>query len=197
MPTGYTVEIANDISFKDFVMRCSRAMGATIMMRDEPFDAPIPERFEPSDYHAKKINEAIANIVLLEGMSETEAEIEADKSYLSALDRHNQRIAEKKELLKKYEAMLNQVNTWEPPSEDHAGLKKFMVEQITSSIDFDCDTTFYTNHQPKRLTGAEWRQQELKEANRTLTYHKEENQEEIERTESRNEWLKKLRDSLV
>jgi hypothetical protein len=196
MPSSYTTEIAKDISFPDFVMRCSRAFGAMIMMRDEPFDAPIPERFEPSDYHTKKIAESIANIVLLEGMSDAEAEVEAEKSYREAVERNNQGIAEVDELRKKYEAMLDNVNSWTPPTKDHEGLKKFMIEQITLSIQFDCNASFYENNQPKKFTGEEWRQLELREANKTLAYHKEENQKEIERTESRNEWLKQLRDSL-
>ena len=56
MPTGYTAAIAKDITFNDFVMQCAKAM--LIMMRDEPANAPIPERFEPGSHYVNKITEA-------------------------------------------------------------------------------------------------------------------------------------------
>ena len=58
MPTGYTDLINNGCTFNEFVMGCARAFGATIDMRDEPLGAEIPEKFELSDYHSAKIDEA-------------------------------------------------------------------------------------------------------------------------------------------
>ena len=58
MPTGYTATLMEKgQDFPDFVLLCARAMGATIMLRDEPLDAPIPE-FQPSDYSAKQLEES-------------------------------------------------------------------------------------------------------------------------------------------
>lgn len=54
MPTGYTANVPDGITFEQFVWQCARGMGALVMMRDEPTGAPIPERFEPSDYNAKR-----------------------------------------------------------------------------------------------------------------------------------------------
>ena len=34
--TGYTSKIAQDITFKDFVMSCARAFGALVTLRDKP-----------------------------------------------------------------------------------------------------------------------------------------------------------------
>lgn len=42
MPTGYTADIKDGITFRDFALRCARAFGATIMQRDE--DISIPPR---------------------------------------------------------------------------------------------------------------------------------------------------------
>ena len=60
MPTGYTASVADGrvTEFAPFALQCARAMGALIMMRDEPHDAPIPERFEASDYYSKSLAEA-------------------------------------------------------------------------------------------------------------------------------------------
>ena len=44
MPTGYTYDLydGKDIEFPDFVMKCARAFGALIEIRDDPMDAAIP-----------------------------------------------------------------------------------------------------------------------------------------------------------
>ena len=59
MPTGYTATLMEKgQTFQEFIMGCARAFGALIEMRDSPNDAPIPDKFEPSDYHAKRLIES-------------------------------------------------------------------------------------------------------------------------------------------
>lgn len=65
MPTGYTANVHDGITFEQFVWQCARGMGALVTMRDEPTGAPIPERFEPSDYNAKRLQEAKDELVRL------------------------------------------------------------------------------------------------------------------------------------
>ena len=196
MPTGYTAAIADDITFNDFAMQCARAMGALVMMRDEPHGAPIPERFEPSDYHTKKIDEANVTIERLRGMTEAEADQAASDAYDAAIAAQAAAILRNDMLREKYNAMLAKVEAWESPSADHNGFKKFMVEQITSSIGFDCDNRYYRDQKHTKLTGADWLAQEEAKARKGVAYHEAENTKEIERTEGRNRWVKELRDSL-
>ena len=42
MPTGYTAIIEDDpnCTFEQYLMRCARAFGATVTMRDDPLDKP-------------------------------------------------------------------------------------------------------------------------------------------------------------
>ena len=196
MPTGYTAAIADDITFNDFAMQCARAMGALVMMRDEPTGAPIPERFEPSDYHINKIAETNATILRLAGMTADEAEQAANDAYEAAIAAQAAAIRRNDMLREKYDAMLEKVEAWQPPSADHDGFKKFMVEQITSSIGFDCDNSYYRNQAHTKLTGADWLAQEEAKARKDIAYHESENAKEVERTEGRNRWIKELRDSL-
>jgi hypothetical protein len=59
MPTGYTADIKNGISFKTFAMNCARAFGACVTLRDEPGGGDkIPEAFEASTYHAQQVEKA-------------------------------------------------------------------------------------------------------------------------------------------
>ena len=196
MPTGCTAAIADGIDFETFVMRCARGMGALIMMRDEPIDAPIPERFEPSDYHTRKLAEANAELEKLHAMSLEETEAAAREAFEAETKANGEAIARNRELRGKYEAMLSQVQAWEPPTPDHDSFKKFIADQLTESIRFDCSESYYEERKPKQQTGAEWLESQIAKAAQDVEYHTTEHAKEVERTEGRNGWIGALRNSL-
>ena len=57
MPTGYTAEIKDGISFETYALKCARAFGACIMQRDDNSNSGAKLQ-EPSDYHYKQVAEA-------------------------------------------------------------------------------------------------------------------------------------------
>ncbi|KWR88787.1 DUF551 domain-containing protein [Cupriavidus sp. IDO] len=194
MPTGYTAAISKGIPFNVFVMTCARAMGALIMMRDEPIDSPIPERFEPSDFYTKKAEAARAEVQRLRGLSDAEAECEAEADHQAMCARYAGYRQESVDLQAKYEAMLEQVREWLPPTPDHEGFKAFMLEQLESSIRSDCDASCWQD--PAKQTGCDWRAAQIDSNSRLAERSEQMHREEIERTEGRNAWLKALRESL-
>jgi hypothetical protein len=196
MPTGYTAAIGDGIEFDKFVMQCARAMGACVMMRDEPTGAEMPEAFEPSRYNAEKLQEAKERLAELQSMTVQAATQLARTEYDIEVVEHEKRVAGMNELRRKYSEMLAKVQGWKAPSADHTGLKDFMVGQITQSIDFDCDTKYYHTHTPELKTGEEWLSAKIKTALRDIDYHTQEQAKEEERTAARNLWLKQLRTSL-
>lgn len=196
MPTGYTACIGDGADFKKYVMGCARAFGALIMMRDAPSDAPIPEAFEPSDYHAKAIKTAQDRLDELDRMSLLLAGMAAQGDYKQALQRNEEVIARNDQLRARYTAMLKQVADWKPPTPDHEGLKTFMREQIESSIDFDCSNEYYLTHAPVLKTAMEWRSAQVEQARRDITYHSKEHAAEVGRAHTRTDWAKALRESL-
>ncbi|WP_312381575.1 hypothetical protein [Stutzerimonas balearica] len=196
MPTGYTAPIADGITFEQFVMGCARGFGALIMMRDEPANAPIPERFEPSDYHLCKLDEAHSRFDEISSLTPEACEHRAAQQYHDAETQRRIRIKEIGELRQKYDAMIQAVDEWAPPSAEHIHLKEFMRKQLTESIDFDCDASYYAIETP-RLSGQVWLEQQLEKARRDIAYHEQQHKEEVERTNQRNEWLRLLRESLA
>lgn len=194
MPTGYTAAVKDGITFEQFAMQCARAMGALIMMRDEPFDAPIPERFEPSSYHLKKLAEVEKNLARYQNMSDSEVDRERLKEFQEAVAYREERIKSGNDLRSKYEAMRAQVDAWVPPTPEHEGFRDFMLRQLDESIKFDCSTAYYS--EPDLHGAAAWRDMKIAQARRDIEYHSAEHAKEVERTESRNAWLKALRDSL-
>jgi hypothetical protein len=196
MPTGYTDKIKDGISFEQFVMLCARGMGACVTMRDEPWDAPIPDEFKPSDYHFKKIEEAEAELARLRAMSPDEAERAAHESFKAEAEHRDKSIKEMRDLKVKYLDMLSRVREWGPPTTEHHGLKEFMVSQIRKSIDFDCNDSYYHETEVVRLSGQKWLRGEIKRINGSIEYHTEAAAKEAERARSATEWIRALRRSL-
>lgn len=194
MPSCYTESIANGISFEQFAMRCARGMGALIMMRDEPLDAPIPERFEPSDYNAKALAVAMEAARRFESMTIEEAAKESEADYEQQTQEHSARIERCDSLRARYQSMLDQVHAWKAPSEDHEHFKSFMGSQIVESMSHDCDTSY--DVAPVCMSPETWLAKAKSSAWRAVEHHTKAHAEEIERTEKRNAWLAALRDSL-
>lgn len=195
MPTGYTAAIADGITFQQFALSCARAFGATISMRDEPADAPIPDEFPPTNYHLNALATSRQQIERLKALTAAEADVRAlETANLYAEARRNS-IAEREALRAKYEAMLQQVEAWEPPSNDHVQFKNFMLSQIKDSINVDCSN--YHLSPIVQLTGQQWRAQQIADFEQTITYHEKAHAEEVERCRARSEWVQKLKASLV
>lgn len=193
MPTGYTACIGdNDATFEQYALGCARAFGALITMRDEPMDAPIPEKFEPSSYHLERVTEARKRQAELEAMTPAETESAANGAHAKALADYERYVEEKRVLKGKYDAMLLQVQNWTPPTSDHQGLKDFMVEQIYRSMS-DCEVY---SQPPVLQTGAEWLAQQMASVKHDIEYHSQHHGDEVKRTSGRTEWVHALRESL-
>jgi hypothetical protein len=196
MPTGYTADIQDGISFRTFAMNCARAFGACVMLRDAPGGGDqIPEAFEPSDYNAKALDKAKADLAALSDMPSKALQRAADKAFDDEETARLQHIQEKRDARRKYEEMLSQVDAWKPPTPDHIGLQAFMREQIVQSIDFDCDEKYYSTP-VVRLTGAQWANARRVQLLRDIAHHAKGHAEEVERTNTRNEWVRQLRQAL-
>jgi hypothetical protein len=196
MPTGYTSDLydGTPVAFPEFAMRCARAFGALVTMRDSSMDAPVPEEFKPSSHHSDKLAALREERVRLGSRTPGE--------WLAAYDAHVSEVgasnaaaaAESNERRRRYEAMIAEVEHWEPPSTDHRDLKDFMLSQLRESIDFDCNVY---PREPDAPDARSYADAEFARIERETAYHEYEDAAERERTVSRNAWVKKLRESLA
>ena len=197
MPTGYTNIVAenDDCTFAQFTMRCAREFGALMSMRDKPLDAPIPESFEPDDFYRNQYEMAKAEYEAFIANPPTEEELskEYDEYVASEREQYAKTIAEKREKRGRYNRMLTKVLKWQPPTPDHEGLRRFMIQQLQESIEFDC--TEYDLALPEREQYVSYGMDpEVYRGRRDRNHAKWKC--EIERVAKRNQWLKDLRDSL-
>lgn len=192
--TEYTKIVAenDNVSFKDFALRCARNFKALIDMRDKPLDAPIPERFEVPEYYRKNYEMAKAEYEKFIANHPTDEQMEK---------RYNEYVAKETEIVKKenkekriirarYEVMLAKVRKWMPPTDEHESLKIFMIQQLEESLKWDCN-----EYELQIMNRDEW--VESFDAFRRHMYSSfEDLQKMIARTERNNRWLKELRESL-
>lgn len=196
MPTGYTCDVATGevTDFRTFAMRCARAFGALVMLRDEPFSSPIPQSFEPNDYHIKALAVAEAELARLKRLTLNEAEHERDEAERQRVISYDERERSRIEQKRRYITMLSQVDSWEPPTPDHYDMKKFMREQLVESIKLDCSPSTYNSEPLPKVE--KWLSGRIEAAQWDVEYHRKEYEKEVERTNGRNEWLAALRASL-
>jgi len=194
MTTAYTqiIEENPHVTFKDFALRCAYAVGYLGYDRGLDSNPTIPE---PEPIYAKNVIEIRAELAALGRMTVAEADRCAEASYKKALERHETWKREAAEKNARYARILADVEAWAPPTDDHTRLKAFMIEQI--ALDYrphEPDT--FDQWKPNRLTGPEWREQQL------AMYRRQQGpaQEALARAEKFYEegkvWLQALRQSL-
>lgn len=195
--TGLTSLVANNdnVTLKQFAMRCARQFGALIDMRDEPLDAPIPERFEVDEYYRKNYERAKADYENFIANPPTDEELEKKyNDYVAEETEKAKRENEKRRILReRYNVMRVKVSKWIPPTPEHENLKSFMIQQLEDSLDWDCDE--YELNIPNR---DEWIETFFSpdSLRRRMYSRLEDLQKESVRVEERNRWLKSLRESL-
>lgn len=194
MPTGYTAGVADGTvtEFSAFALQCARAFGALIDMRDEPANAPIPDKFEPSDYHSKELAKALLQQHELKSLGIAETEDRAKAAYEAETGYYEQRVREAAAQDHRYLSMIYEVEKWQPPTLEHVELKNFMLKQLKDSRDFDS----YTYTPPVPLTGSEWITEQLGKASRNIEYHTEQMLKDRERCAQRSAWVQQLKTSL-
>lgn len=186
-------------TFEQFVWTCARAFGALVMMRDESLGTKIDieSLTKPSDHYVESIKEYSEKINLLENMTDAEKSIHGQQKIASQLEYARSQIGSDKEERSKIEDMIKQVIIWESPSDEHDGLKTFMLEQLTESIKYNLDE--YYQEQIDRLTTMnpiDYYNQELEGAKNSLAYYEKAYTEELERCRTRKDWLIKLIESV-
>lgn len=194
MPTGYTAGVADGTvtDLRTFALTCARGMGALIMMRDEPMDAPLPERFEPSDYSRKELDKAIERLKSLKAMSPEEIAAGA-----AAWNAENdafklKRVRENQEQRERYDRLIAEADAWQGAPD---GLKAFMLDQLRQSRDFDTSDEPLKHCAPTR-SPVEWWTEECRQAAWNVQYHSKQDADERRRTDERNAWLAQLRAAL-
>lgn len=195
MPTGYTDAVLTGkiTGLREFALTCARAMGALIMMRDDPMDAPIPKQFAPNtEYYDERLADARADLAEIMGFSPAECTAKIVEDISAAEEYRDKYLVEKDQDRSRYVAMLEKVEAWETAAD---GLKDFMLSQLRDSLKWDCDGD-YIPSVPDMMSVDDWRAEKTTKIFKDIAYLQQKIGEEIQRTEERNQWLTALLESL-
>ena len=196
--TGYVHYILDrDLDFPAAMMNFARAFGTLSSMRDDSFDASIPEEFQVSDYHTmarEAAENAYKNLIEMstEQRKEYGAKLRQDKISYHI---HSRELEEKD--VEKVRAMQKIVETWSPPTHEHKALKKFALEQLEQSIrNVDLDWDVRMGNIAIAKDAMDFFNEQLVSTKKSIAYHLDEYAKEKERVANQNQWLKDLRKSL-
>lgn len=196
MPTGYTANIIDGkiTEFPKFALQCARAFGALIEMRDDPWDAKIPEEFKPHDYNLEKLEEVKTEMLRLQMLTSEQAERECLVDYQSRIDSQEKYKFQQKLENDRLEAMAAKVRDWEPPSANHFEMKNFMFDQINISKH---DLSYFDKYDKiEKLSPTKWLSEKMEKVQKDIGHYAAEHEKEVERVKGRNLWVKQLRESL-
>lgn len=190
MATGYTWPVREGtVTFEEFVLSCAKAFAWWMRDSDSKTltDPPI------QDTYAKFLRQEKADLARLEALSAEEIMTEHEEAYWKVREDNRRMTSADIELKHRYLAMLEKVEEWEPPSEVHEGLKKFMIEQLNDSITHDCDSTFQYKINPRPF---EWHEERITQARKMVDSYAEKAAEEAQRNIDNQKWTDQLRESL-
>lgn len=128
-------------------------------------------------------------------MSVEEAEKTVEEVHKRTVELNQESIKKNEKLKQRYMYVLAGVKQWEPPTEEHIKLKEYAIEQLETSIFYDCNTEYY-ERDPYKQTGEEYLKEMIKRYEDKVLYHQKEYLQEVQRVNSRNKWVKELKMSL-
>ena len=202
MPTGYTAKLCEgDQSFEDFVYTAARAMMPFIHMRDDRHDAQLrlPDpgwstagSIEEVRRCERRLAESEEEISKLEAMSEAEIQRAFDDYNQERLQEWEETCRKRHPIRQRLTDMRARVADWYPPTAEHEPFKKFLLQQINSTLEHDGNIP-----DKPRISGTAQDHHEamLKFARRSISYAQERLQSEQDKPDvqqTRIVWIREL-----
>ncbi len=199
MPTGYTAGIIDGKTktFKQYASHCMRAFGACVHMRDEPFDAKYkPEK--PSTYHSDelaRLNKEHEELIL----ATDEQILKSEQERIATSNKyHNESILKTIETVKRLNTMLDKARSFQAPTEEHTGVKDFMIQQIEDTLKWDGDYSYHTKGLKANvdallnIDAERIRAEKFQQIQEDISRHTQGYMEEVRRSEERNKWVEQF-----
>jgi hypothetical protein len=204
MPTGYTAGIIDGkiTTFEQFATQCSRAFGATIHMRDNPLDSPYEPR-TPSEYYVNSLQSQREKLEETKTMTDEAIVQDFETLLKDRLEYHERELEKTKVNLGRLNSIMESAKSWVPPTEDHEGVRDYMIDQLEITIKADGDPSYHVNKivQAKKeleegIDPKVYREEKIKEIEDRISYYGGEVQKELERCKQSNDWMDKFLESI-
>lgn len=203
MATAYTEGIIDGSTktFKDFALICARAFGAAAHMIDDELSVKFKERI-PDSFWDEQIKESEKMVEEIKSLSDENIIKRKKENIEKSLERHKKEIEDKLRLKIKLNRFYLEAKNYKPPTEDHKEVKYFMIEQLESTIEWECDVKYNEdeinrlNKELNNLNPETIRLDYLSNFYKSLELYNNEKKKELERCENSNNWYKAYLKSL-
>lgn len=203
MPTGYTafIEDGDITTGKEFLLLCLRNFGIAIDVRDEPLTVPAPTHFKPCVYTQNRYIAAIEHLKEVKNISFDVAKQQMTKEHRDRVDFAKQALAKMTKINERYKKVRDQVLAWVPPTPEHMGIREFALEQIDMCINTDSAFDYYqkiieTPFDDSDQAVQQYIQKQIEFCEDDVSRAQEAWDEEIKRTNQKNEFMQLFLESL-
>lgn len=198
MPSGLTAIIGDseNCSLSDFAFKCATQF--VVYCRDNDYDLRT-KIFELASLHyGIELAKSKKRLEEFEALSMEEIKKIQEEEASDTVKRNELRKKNNQVLTKKYNDMLQKAMAWEAP-ESCKSLKEFMIEQIKSSIQYDCydESTESVETSSAIVSTEEYRKKRIEYMKDDIEYFGKKAEREMKYIDSVNSFLNDLRTSLV
>ena len=201
MPTGYTAALyEGEQSFEQFVWRIARGFGALIHLRDESPKSKITlpddesEDTRRTNHLTEQLEKYIKELHFLNNATKVQLRQKLDSEHFENVERLKQSRKNERDRFKRYSKMMKKVLNWIPPTDDHIRLKKLMIEQINTSIEYDCHGM--NDPLPRKKALKIWLKETKDSVQRSIVYYTEELKEQDKKDTGAKDWIIALDNSV-
>lgn len=184
-------------SFKTFALRCARAFGALVEMREQPLSNGTPRELPSIDltYYQRQIQKEERELTRLLAFADSEKREHGQRKINADIIVYENMLVKDHRENEILNAMIEKVDAWRPPTADHVELQKFMHEQLTICLNNDS----YARDAIAKLKAKNplnVYQESAETCQSNIIYNRKQITEKTARHKDRNEWVKQLWDSL-
>jgi hypothetical protein len=112
-------------------------MGALVHMRDDSCDTPIRYPETHSEYHEEQLSRAKVLLNNLEQLSPEDVEAHLLADHKRAVASYEKSLAEAKENRRRIGHLQAEIEGWDPPTQDHVGLKELMTRMLEQDLPYE------------------------------------------------------------
>lgn len=195
MPSQLTRKLYDGTAtnLNDFALQCARNLSLFFELRDELNGSSLPQSFTPRSHYGEHVEKIEAEIATVSSWSETEAEASAQAFFQERQQAYDAAVETTKVRCQRYTQMREDVEAWEPPTEEHEFLKKHMIELLEQDAPSESMTYLII---PQPMPGLEYKRVRLEELRKQLAQAIKDRDGDIERSRIRTAWTEELRQSL-
>lgn len=189
--------IDNKLTLKEWLLVCARGFTPLLEMRDEAMGVEIPEEFPVSTHHKDGKVSAQRELDALAVTTDDELLQRESRGRVNQLAEAKKGLAEAKDERATCARMMEELAQWDAP-EELTNLKQYMIEMLNDALG-KYDMVSYYEDEIERLKKpvdvAAIRKVKVECLERSIQYHQEGWDEEVEGRKHQRKWLKALHEA--